>query len=739
MRKVMWFSIGFGLGCALCVYGRGLEVSLLLPALGLGTAVLVGLLGRRFPRFRVAAGILAGFGAAVLWASGFENVYLSTAAALDGMEAQAVITAQEDSFQTDYGLGVDGRMVLEGKSYAVRVYLEAGEEIPAGTTLQGTFRFRLTTPAGEAGGTSHAGKGIFLLVYQKGDVVLGQTEDTTVFLWAACLRRQIVGILRQCIPEDAYPFAKALLLGDTTELPYGVDSSLKISGIRHVAAVSGLHVSILFTMLNTVMLHKRFLSALLGLPALFVIAALAGFTPSVNRACIMCGLMLLALLLDREYDGPTALGVAVLAMLAANPYSVASVSLQLSTASVAGIFLFTPPIHNAVAGWLGDTKGKGPKARCKRWFAASVSTSVGAMALTTPLCAWYFGMVSLVGVVTNLLTLWVISFVFYGLMAACVVFLLNQTAGLLLGRLSGLLIRYILLVAKTMAALPLACVYTDSAYIVLWIVFVYVLLAVFLLQRKQPQLLLGCILMGLWVALGCSWAEPLLWGTSITVLDVGQGQCILLQSGGKSFLVDCGGENGKAAADLAADRLLSQGISRLDGLILTHMDQDHTNGAQYLLSRIHADVVILPPVETNLQAERMIFVDSTLVLSWETGQMTVFGEKLQESGNENSLCILLDTEKCDILITGDRDASGERRLMDSGSLSKVDVLVAGHHGSNTSTSQLLLETVRPDIVCISVGKGNLYGHPGRETLGRLHQLGCQVYRTDIHGTITIRR
>ena len=100
---------------------------------------------------------------------------------------------------------------------------------------------------------------------------------------------------------------------------------------------------------------------------------------------------------------------------------------------------------------------------------------------------------------------------------------------------------------------------------------------------------------------------------------------------------------------------------------------------------------------------------------------------------------MFDTEKCDILITGDRDAFGERMLLRSYDIPEVDILVAGHHGSKNSTSEELLTAVSPETVCISAGKGNPFGHPAAELLWRLEESGCTVYRTDLHGTIIFRR
>ena len=104
-----------------------------------------------------------------------------------------------------------------------------------------------------------------------------------------------------------------------------------------------------------------------------------------------------------------------------------------------------------------------------------------------------------------------------------------------------------------------------------------------------------------------------------------------------------------------------------------------------------------------------------------------------------SLCVLFDTEKCDILITGDRNAFGERSLLRHGDIPDVDILIAGHHGSRYSNCEELLAAAKPEIVCVSVGAENPYGHPDAEVLERFANFCCTVYRTDQHGNIVIRR
>jgi len=454
--------------------------------------------------------------------------------------------------------------------------------------------------------------------------------------------------------------------------------------------------------------------------------------------------MLLSLLFDKEYDGPTALSFAVLAMLTFNPLAITSVSLQLSVASVAGIFLFREGIQNWIISLFVVQKEKTLKARLIKWLSASVAITLSAMTLTTPLCAIYFGTVSLIGVVTNLLTLWVISFVFYGIMAVCLLHFVWQGGAALLAKIISLPIRYILIVAKGLGNLPLASVYTASIYIVAWLVFCYILLVIFLCLKNRRPLVFGCCaVIGLCAALLASWLEPLTDDCRMTVLDVGQGQAILLQSEGRTYLVDCGGDSDTETADLIAGTLLSQGVDCLDGIILTHYDRDHAGALENLLTRIPADLLLLPNTE-NAQlypqtGGNTLYVTDQLEIAFGGAKLSVFGPIYAGDDNENSMCILFERENCAILITGDRSAFGERMLMRKTDLPDVNVLIAGHHGSHNSTSEELLAAVTPETVIISAGEDNRYGHPAPALLDRLRQFGCTVYRTDIHGTIIYRR
>lgn len=733
MRKLMWFAIGFAAGCGICAYF--LVESWIVPL-----CVLCGILavaGIPIKSIRWVSLCSIGVILGLLWCLFFRDLYLQPAISADGETIDVTIRATDYSYETDYGSAFDGKVTLDGWIFSIRVYVDTKEPIAPGDRVTGTFRLRYT-PGGEQSATYHPGKGIYLLGYERGETVIGKGQ--TDKFYPAKVAKQIKDRLSVLFDADVFPFTQALLLGDGTLLDYETETALKISGIRHIIAVSGLHVTILYSLIQVLTFRKRFLTAFIGFPVLALFAAVAGFTPSVTRACIMVALMILAQLFNKEYDPPTSLSFAALVMLLANPMVITSVGFQLSVGCVAGIQLFSKSIDGWLLETLGTQKGRGIGTKLKRWFSSSVSITLGAMSLTTPLCAYYFGAVSLIGILTNLLTLWIVNFIFNGLIVVCVVSLVSMKAAGLLAWPIGWLIRYVMGISKLLAAFPLAAVYTQSVYIVGWLVFVYVLLAVFLSSKRYSNVLIGCGVLGLCVALLASWLEPLQNDLRVTVLDVGQGQSILLQSRGNTLLVDCGGDDDESTADLVAETLLSQGITRLDGVILTHCDRDHAGGLPYLLTRMDADVVFYPSTETIcLENQNVYPVSEDLQLSFGDAKIQIFGPIYVSDGNENSLCVLFTWEDCDILITGDRGSFGESILLQTHTLLDVELLIAGHHGSKYSTSESLLEAVQPEYIFVSAGSNNSYGHPATEMLERAAKYGCAVYRTDIHGTLTFRR
>ena len=746
VRTLMWFTIGFALACGIGIWMETGLFFVLLAAFALAAAI--GLFFVRSWLPKITAVILVGFSLGALWLCLYNSVYLNAARVNDGQVILAEAVAEDYSLDTDYGVVADARMVIDSRPYKVRLYLPDAETVKPGDVIKGEFRLRLTTWGAAQVQTHHQGDGIFLLAYLSEDAVVENGQGSPLRYLGAELRQRITNILDESFPEDTAPFARALLLGDASKLTYAEDTAFKISGIRHIVAVSGLHISILFSFLCMFSGRHPVRLALVGIPVLILFASVAGFTPSVVRACIMQVLIIVANLLNREYDPPTSLSFAALVMLVVNPMTITSVSFQLSVGCLVGILLFYQPFNNYFLKKLNPPKGKGIRASCLRWIASSLAISLSTMIVTTPLCAYYFETISIVSPITNILTLWVVSFIFYGIVIVCIVGSFWLVGARIVAWVVSWPIRYVGLVAKFLSSGSLSAVYTCSVYIVLWLVFCYLLLAVFAATRKRnPVALAVTLAASLAISVAASWIEPKLDNYRLTVMDVGQGQCILWQCDGKNYLVDCGGDSPAWSADDAAQQLLSQGITSLDGLILTHYDDDHAAGAALLLTRINVDTLYLPDVdpESKIRGDLLsVYPDKAKLISEDTvikttnGEVRLYTTAYTGDDNESSMCVLFRGENCDILITGDRNVPGERALLEHVDLPDLELLVAGHHGSKHSTGLELLRATTPEVVVISVGEGNFHGHPAQELLDRLKLYGCSVWRTDLDHTIIFR-
>ncbi|MEE0096346.1 MAG: ComEC/Rec2 family competence protein, partial [Oscillospiraceae bacterium] len=373
-----------------------------------------------------------------------------------------------------------------------------------------------------------------------------------------------------------------------------------------------------------------------------------------------------------------------------------------------------------------------------------LSVTLSASIFTFPLMALYFGQISLIAPVTNLLTGTVVSWCFGGSLIAALLGLAFPVPASLLGRIIAWGFRYVMAVAHRLSGIPFSCLSTDSVYGIAAAVLVYVILLFMLFgkpaSRKIP---LCCGVVGITVCLTLLLLEST--APAFTALDVGQGQCLLFETGSGPVMIDCGG-NTDNAGDLAADHLLSRGIRRIRLLILTHYDEDHTAGVPELLKRIPVDAIIMPDLQaddrTDIEAAAFGSGAALYVISDDTravlggSQFLIYPSPLQ-SGNNASLSIKAELPGLSILVTGDMDEGGEQSLIQRHHPGHADLLVAGHHGSKYSTSDALLRETTPCAAVISVGK-NTYGHPAPETLERLRAYGVPVYRTDQQGTIWIK-
>lgn len=734
MRKLAWFAGAFSTGIFLAQYL--LLGGWLLP--GALVCLLLGCLSVFLPAEWRRRGLLAG--TALALALGYNWLYVRQVQqpmeALADTEREVVMTLCDYAVPTDYGAKATVR--IDGLPGKVAYYGSETLLVCApGQTVADTVRFQSAARIRDDDVTAFTSKGVFLLAYQRDEAVVGRGTMDAPRWWPVRLgsaMRQRIALLFE---GDTAAFLTAILTGDKSGLSEEASANLSESGMYHILAVSGMHCGFLLAMVMALLgRHRRRLVALCAIPLLAFYVLLTGGSPSVLRACVMLSLLLAAPLFRRESDGATSLTAALFLILLANPFAAASISLQLSFAAMAGILFLTPRLYKLLSG--GRRHG-----RVVTFVISGFSATMGALVFTVPVSAVYFGTLVLVSPLSNLLCLWAAGIVFMlGLGAVAAAFVLPPL-GMAIAIIPGLLAEYILAVAGVLARLPYHAVYFANPYLKYWLAFAYALFVLAWLCRPKSgrpyavAALAATLALALTVHLGAARYESPL---DAVILDVGQGQSVVLASDGVFALVDCGsGSSWYSPGETAAHQLLTMGCGRLDYLVLTHFDDDHVNGLPALLARLDVDTLLVPE-EHDLTALAKRYGTAVEVICEETvlplgdSTLTVYPSLSDMEDNERGLSVLADAGEREMLITGDMSASTERKLLETYDLPDMEVLVAGHHGSQSSTSREMLDALRPEVACISVGS-NSYGHPATETLWRLKELDCTVYRTDLQGNI----
>ncbi len=544
-------------------------------------------------------------------------------------------------------------------------------------------------------------------------------------------------------------FMKALLTGDKQELYDDVElyGDMRASGVLHVVAVSGMHVFILLAFAD-LLFGRRHWVRLLCLPLIGVFVLMTGAGAAVVRAAIMQTLYICAPVLGRESDGLSAISAALLLELLVNPMAIGGIGLQLSYACVLGFALFLPRLYAATR------RPAFTRNRIGRYLRGSVITSVSATSLSIPVSAYYFGSVPLLAILANALLLPVVEVCFAGGYVLCAVNALCPAAAGLGAWALGWLVRWCMLVVRLLGRLPFSCLYTAYPGTVLWLVFAYALLLWYVVCRRRrrylhPGIPLGLGLIGLCLVFLCSFGGRM--QHTVAVLDVGQGQCVAVYDKNAAVVVDCGGSELTNAGDAAADYLQSAGVRQVDILVLTHLHEDHANGAETLMYRIPVKRLYLPAdaddgdgMLTRLLTAASRYGTEVVMLSGDEihslGELTLTLELPQAGSGENErgIVVLAAYPDMNALIMGDAGEDAELALLERGFAPDVDILVVGHHGSKTASGALFLRAIRAGTAVISVGAGNSYGLPAPEVLERLEHYMDEIYRTDEDGTVVFR-
>ena len=245
----------------------------------------------------------------------------------------------------------------------------------------------------------------------------------------------------------------------------------------------------------------------------------------------------------------------------------------------------------------------------------------------------------------------------------------------------------------------------------------------------------------------------------LTMFDVGQAEAMLVEAGGRTLMVDAGGAPfGSGTFDIGArvlaPALWARGIRRVDALLTTHGDPDHVGGAATLLSdfavgQLWEGIEVARHQPTRLLREAAAAAGARVEhrragesFEWGRARIRVLHPpepdwERPRIRNDDSVVLEIVYGDVALLLTGDIGADVERAIIPHLTPARVRILKVGHHGSRTSTSQLLLDAWPPHMALISAGRGNTFGHPTPDVLNRLTASGTRIYRTDLHGQITL--
>ena len=643
---------------------------------------------------------------------------------------------------------------LEGYHRARAVLYGEAELLAArpGDTVTGTAQWQSAAHFDSDDVTHFNARGVYALLYGREDVRLS-AGDGDALRWlpqraGKAFREKVAAIWDD---PRVSGFLTAELTGDKSAMDDGDYLAMQETGLAHLFAVSGLHCAFLVTLLALLISRRQRLLCAVTIPLLLFYMVMVGMSPSVVRACIMQIFLLIAPLFRRGSDPLTSLAAALLVILLCNPFAAASVSLQLSFSATLGMVLLSPRLYKLLTGWY---KGKCRPLRAALCFvAANLSATLSAVVFTAPLTAWYFRIFVLVAPLSSLLAVPAAGWSF---MAAFVTVLLGFVwlpLASLLGWISWALVRYILWIANGMMSWRYHAVYFTNPYLIYWLLFLY---AAFIgcaatPDGKRKYLLASALsVLTLTAAIWVNRQDYQYGVLTALTLDVGQGESVILTSGGETALVDCGSSNSyKDPGGLAADTLHSMGVRELSAVVVTHYHADHTNGLYEVLRRIPVQTIYLPDIEDEYGVrERLVSLAEekgaqVTYVTKETADtlgdtiLTIY-PPVQSGGdlNELGLTALASAGDFDLLITGDMSGSTEKKLVETYALPDIEVLVVSHHGSRYSSNIRFLKAVTPEAAVISVGDNN-YGHPSEETLQRLLAIGADIWRTDQQGTIRI--
>ncbi len=557
-------------------------------------------------------------------------------------------------------------------------------------------------------------------------------------------------LLLEHMSEENGKVLSAMLLGEKSDMDTDLKEQYQKAGISHVLAISGLHISFIgFGIYKWIRrTGASYISAgVLASLVLSIYVLMIGFSVSVMRAYVMLLLRIGADMSGRVYDMLTALMVAATLSVWHQPLYLTDAAFYMSHGAILGILILLPCLKQIL-----------PR---KRWMEGSLAGLAIHIALF-PVLLWFYFEIPTYSVIINLAVIPLMSWVLGLGMFGSICCLIWVPAGrLLLGGCDWILSLFNWM-SENCCQLPFSRVVFGKPN---WweIVIYYIPLLGFVLfkgkckgKKDTSKFRRAAVLFAVFVLI--MFTKLPNGKLQITMLDVGQGDCIFVKGpGGKTYLIDGGSSDVDELAKYRIEPFLkSQGVGRLDYVFVSHGDSDHYSGIEEMLNRQMMGVQICNLVlPSNYKQDKALLELAGLAMQKKVnavvikaGQSVTEGEleiacigpddgKKVLAGNAGSMVLDVTFQEFDMLLTGDVEKEGEEQLVRNLPKKTYDILKVAHHGSKYSTTEAFLKLVRPRIGWISAGENNSYGHPHTETLNRLQKFHCKVYETSEYGAILV--
>lgn len=562
------------------------------------------------------------------------------------------------------------------------------------------------------------------------------------------LRERMAHIYEEIYDEEDEGIAKAMVLGDREGLPDSVRSLYQAVGISHILSISGLHIGVIGVGIYRGLMKLRLKRTAAGAMSMVLItlyAQLTGGAASVVRASVMLSVCIAAEMIGRKSDILSSMSLSLMVILISEPLLVYDSGFLLSFGAVSGIGIISPILKHLI-----------PRADDKRLSGVVASLSVSIF--TLPMILYFFYQFPLFSILINLLIVPLMGILLMLLMASGLLGLLMLRAGVVFAMPSITIFHIIKKLAELDASLPFNQLVTGKPAI--WKIILYYLMlgcvvVLFKYRDKVKKVRLKSLLI-LMAMLGLMFAKERR-KLEIMSIDVGQGDSALVASADTTFLIDCGSTDIKNVAKYRVIPCLKAvGIGEVDYAVMTHSDADHVNGFLEIFSMpeyqgIKIKNLIMPQIKARDEAyeevRKAAEKHGVKVIFMKRGDAIKSGKLMvkcihpaadYEPEDANSYSTVLDVRYGDFsaLFTGDVQGSGEEAVTNS-CAERYTLLKAAHHGSKNSDKEAFLKKAMPKITFISCGKNNSYGHPHRETLERLKDVGTKIYVTKDSGALAL--